>query len=66
MENKGIRAIWYSWAVAFLWLNAFTDIPYIFVALASCCISIGNIRSRQLWKINRNLYLGKQNLIHWK
>ncbi len=48
MENKGIRAIWYGWAVAFLWLNALTDIPYIFAALASCCIIIGNIRSRQL------------------
>ncbi len=48
MENKGVRAIWYIWAVAFLWLNALTDIPYIFAALASCCIIIGNIRSRQL------------------
>ncbi len=48
MENKGIRTIWYSWAVAFLWLNVLTDIPYIFSALAFCCIIISNIRSRQL------------------
>jgi hypothetical protein len=48
MENKEIRRFWYGIGVVFLWLNALTGIPYIFAALATCCIIIGNIRSRQL------------------
>ncbi len=44
MENKGIRTIWYSIAVAFLWIGIFTEKTYIFMPLGFCSMIVGNIR----------------------
>lgn len=45
MDKKGIRTIWYSIAVAFLWTGVFTDKTYIFHPIGWCCIIVGNMRS---------------------
>lgn len=48
MENKGIRTIWYSIAVAFFLTGVFTDKTYIFSPLGFCSMIVGNVRSRKL------------------
>lgn len=51
MDKKGIRAIWYSLAVAFFLVGPLIDknLANIFSPLACCCIYVGNkISSRIL------------------